>query len=97
MEVLVILEWTIVGVVRSAGVSDVDIGPPSYAMKFTAVTIGTYSSRHVRPVSVVLFGNKVAVQIKGFALLVITVFEDVAYSSDACLITITGRAVLALG
>ena len=61
MAVLVILEWTLVGVVRSAGVADVDIGPPSYAMKFTAVTIGTYPSRHFRPESVVLFGKKLPV------------------------------------
>ena len=76
LEVLVILERTVVVVVRSTSVADDDVGTPGHAMEFAAVTIAANGTRHVRAVRVIDAFLPIAIDVELFVFV-----EGIADSS----------------
>ena len=96
LEVFVILERTVVVVVRSTSVADDDVGTPGHAMEFAAVTIAANGTRHVRAVRVIDAFLPIAIDVEFFAFV-----EGIADSSfiliNSLRIAVANGTVFALG
>ena len=66
VEECVILERAVVRIVRTTGITNPNVGTPSHAVEFAAVSISTYGARHVSTVAVIRAADPVAVDFSAF-------------------------------